>query len=167
MFTTVCTVFSLKVRAGRKLCYSARAAVQVLFRQTKNTHSLPSQMSQNKTSSFKKKKMEEHATFLTLIIVSTLAQSPVAVTRCRLISSRSNTGRRPSLVIERTIAMVSPIHNMVLTNLYVYSFVSEPTRWQARIQGVGAGAGAHPWDGDSPLKIYHSIAFKHTRRPPL
>ena len=41
---------------------------------------------------------------------------------------------------------------------------------QARIQGMGAGAGAHPWDGDSPLKIYHSIAFKHqfiTRRPPL
>ena len=38
---------------------------------------------------------------------------------------------------------------------------------QARIQGVGAGAGAHPWDGDSP---YHSIAFKHqfiTGRPPL
>ena len=43
-------------------------------------------------------------------------------------------------------------------------------RAQARIQGVGAGAGAHPWDGDSPLKIYRSIAFKHqfiTERPPL
>ena len=25
--------------------------------------------------------------------------------------------------------------------------------YQARIQGVGAGAGAHPWDGVSPFKI--------------
>ena len=41
---------------------------------------------------------------------------------------------------------------------------------QARIQGVGARAGAHPWDGGSPLKIYHSKVFKHqfiTGRPPL
>ena len=31
-------------------------------------------------------------------------------------------------------------------------------------------AGVHPWDEDSPLKICHSIAFKHqfiTGRPPL
>ena len=35
---------------------------------------------------------------------------------------------------------------------------------------MGAGAGAHPWDGDSPLKIHHSIEFKHqfiSGRPPL
>ena len=41
---------------------------------------------------------------------------------------------------------------------------------QARIQGVGARAGAHPWDGVTPLKIRYSIAFKHqsvTGRPPL
>ena len=35
--------------------------------------------------------------------------------------------------------------------------------------GGGAGAGAHPWDGPTPLKIHwHSIAFKHqsiTGRP--
>ena len=43
-------------------------------------------------------------------------------------------------------------------------------RFQVRIQGVGAGAGAHSWDGDSPLNIYHSIAFEHqfiTGRSPL
>ena len=31
-------------------------------------------------------------------------------------------------------------------------------------------AGAHPWDGDAPLKIHYSIPFKHrsiTERPPL
>ena len=41
---------------------------------------------------------------------------------------------------------------------------------QARIQGVGARAGAHPWDGDSPFEIHWSIAFKHQSiigRPPL
>ena len=32
---------------------------------------------------------------------------------------------------------------------------------QTRIQGVGAGAGAHPWDGVSPFKIQYSITFKH------
>ena len=32
---------------------------------------------------------------------------------------------------------------------------------QARIQGVGAGAGAHPWDGVSPFKMHYSAAFKH------
>ena len=42
--------------------------------------------------------------------------------------------------------------------------------YQARIQGVGAGASAHLWDGEAPFKIHHSIAFKHqfiTGRPPL
>ena len=42
--------------------------------------------------------------------------------------------------------------------------------FQARIQGVGAGARAHPWDGVSPFKMHYSIAFKHhsiTGRPPL
>ena len=41
---------------------------------------------------------------------------------------------------------------------------------QARIQGVGAGAGAHPWGGVSPLKMHDSIAFMHQSiigRPPL
>ena len=41
---------------------------------------------------------------------------------------------------------------------------------QARIQGMSAGAGAHPWDGISPFKIYYSIAFKRQSingRPPL
>ena len=41
---------------------------------------------------------------------------------------------------------------------------------QARIQGVGAGARAHPWGAVSPLKMNYSIAFKHqsiTGRPPL
>ena len=41
---------------------------------------------------------------------------------------------------------------------------------QARIQGVGAGAGAHPWSGVSPFKMHYSIAFKYqfiTGRPPL
>ena len=32
---------------------------------------------------------------------------------------------------------------------------------QARIQGVGAGAGAHPWGGVSPFKMRYSIAYKH------
>ena len=39
-----------------------------------------------------------------------------------------------------------------------------------RIQGVGAGARAHPWGGVSPFEMHYSIAFKHqsgTRRPPL
>ena len=43
-------------------------------------------------------------------------------------------------------------------------------RWQARIQGVGAGARAHPRGGVSPFKMQYSIAFKHqsiTGRPPL
>ena len=41
---------------------------------------------------------------------------------------------------------------------------------QARIQGVGAGARAHPWGGVSPFKMHYSIAFKYqsiTGRPPL
>ena len=41
---------------------------------------------------------------------------------------------------------------------------------QARIQGVGAEAGAHPWDGASPFKMNTSIAFKQhsaTGHPPL
>ena len=41
---------------------------------------------------------------------------------------------------------------------------------QARIQGVGAGARAHPWGGVSPFKMHYSIAFKHQfiiGRPPL
>ena len=41
---------------------------------------------------------------------------------------------------------------------------------QARIQGVGAGARAHPWEWVSPFKMHYSIAFKHqsiTGRPPL
>ena len=41
---------------------------------------------------------------------------------------------------------------------------------QARIQGVGAGARAHPWGGVSPFKMHYSTAFKHqfiTGRPPL
>ena len=25
---------------------------------------------------------------------------------------------------------------------------------------MGAGAGAHPWDGEAPFKIHHSIAFR-------
>ena len=32
---------------------------------------------------------------------------------------------------------------------------------QARIQGKVARVGAHPWDGETPFKINHSIAFKH------
>ena len=43
-------------------------------------------------------------------------------------------------------------------------------RTQARIQTVGAGAGAHPWDGETPFEIHYSKAFKHqfiTGRPPL
>ena len=32
---------------------------------------------------------------------------------------------------------------------------------QVRIQGVGTRAGTHPWDGETPFKIHHSIAFKH------
>ena len=41
---------------------------------------------------------------------------------------------------------------------------------QARIQGVGAGAGAHPWGGVPPFKMHYSIVFKHQfiiGRPPL
>ena len=41
---------------------------------------------------------------------------------------------------------------------------------QAPIQGVGAGARAHPWEGVSPFKMLYSIAFKHQSiigRPPL
>ena len=34
-------------------------------------------------------------------------------------------------------------------------------RLQARIQGVGAGADAHHWDGHAALKIRYSIPFKH------
>ena len=34
-------------------------------------------------------------------------------------------------------------------------------RHQARIQGVGAGARAHPWGGVSPFKMHYSIRFKH------
>ena len=32
---------------------------------------------------------------------------------------------------------------------------------QARIQGVGAGARAHPWDGVSPFKMHYSVACKN------
>ena len=42
--------------------------------------------------------------------------------------------------------------------------------FQARIQGVGAGARAHPRDEVSPFKMHYSIAFKRqsiTGRPPL
>ena len=47
-----------------------------------------------------------------------------------------------------------------------------PPLCEARIQGVGAGARAHPWGGVSPFKIHNSIlvAFKRqsiTGRPPL
>ena len=56
--------YAIKVRAGRKLCLSAQAAVQMLFRQIKNTHSLRSKILQNK--SFKSRKMEKRTTFLTL-----------------------------------------------------------------------------------------------------
>ena len=45
-----------------------------------------------------------------------------------------------------------------------------PVNNQARIQGVGAGAGAHPWNGVSPFKIHHTMAFGHQfiiGRPPL
>ena len=41
---------------------------------------------------------------------------------------------------------------------------------QARIQGVGAGARAHPWGGVSPFKMHYSVAFKNqsiTGHPPL
>ena len=41
---------------------------------------------------------------------------------------------------------------------------------QARIQGVGAGAGAHPWSGVSSFKMHYSTSFKYqfiTGRPPL
>ena len=41
---------------------------------------------------------------------------------------------------------------------------------QVRIQGMGAGAGAHPSGGVSPFKMRYSIAFKHQfiiGRPPL
>ena len=41
---------------------------------------------------------------------------------------------------------------------------------QARIQGVGARARAHPSGGVSPFKIHYSIVFKHQSiigRPPL
>ena len=42
---------------------------------------------------------------------------------------------------------------------------------QARIQGVGAGARAHPWGGVSPFKMHYSIgsiqAPVHHWRPPL
>ena len=33
--------------------------------------------------------------------------------------------------------------------------------YQARIQGVGAGARAHPWGRVSPFRMHYSIAFKH------
>ena len=38
---------------------------------------------------------------------------------------------------------------------------------QARIQGVGAGARAHPWDGVSQCKTHYSIAFEHQSTSPL
>ena len=61
----VCTVFHvLKVRAGRKLRLSVQAAVQILFRHTKNTESFRSKISQNKSSKFRK--MEKQASFLAL-----------------------------------------------------------------------------------------------------
>ena len=46
------------------------------------------------------------------------------------------------------------------------------SRQQARIQEVGAGAHAHPWDGDSPFKfkMHYSITFEYqsiTGPPPL
>ena len=46
--------YDVKVRAGRKLRLSVQTAVQILFRQTKNTDSLRSKISQNKSSKFKK-----------------------------------------------------------------------------------------------------------------
>ena len=49
-------------------------------------------------------------------------------------------------------------------------FLEFTTNCQARIQGVGDGAGAHPWRGVSPLKMHDSIAFMHQSiigRPPL
>ena len=58
------SLLSLKVLAGKKVC-SAQAAVQMLFRRTKNTHSLQSKNSQNR--SFKFIGMEKQATFLTLL----------------------------------------------------------------------------------------------------
>ena len=65
MFNTGCAVFNvLKVRTGRKLCLSAQAAVQMMFRQIKNTHSLRSKTSQDKSS--KLREMEKQDTFLTL-----------------------------------------------------------------------------------------------------
>ena len=48
--------------------------------------------------------------------------------------------------------------------------VLTPFRFRVRIQGVGAGARAHPWGGVSPFKMHYSIAFKHQfiiGRPPL
>ena len=53
------------------------------------------------------------------------------------------------------------IHTYIPTYLHTY---------QARIQGVGAGARTHLWDGDAPLKIHYSMSFKHhsiTGRLPL
>ena len=57
--------YVLKVRAGRKWRLSAQAAVQILFRQTKNTNSLRSKISQDKSSKFRQ--MEKQASFLTLL----------------------------------------------------------------------------------------------------
>ena len=50
--STLCTQFfeALKSRAGRKFRLSAQAVKQMLFRPTKNTHSLQSKISQSKSS---------------------------------------------------------------------------------------------------------------------
>ena len=56
--------YAHKVRADRKLRLYTQAAVQMLFRQTKNTNSLQSKNSQNKSSKFSE--IEKRATFLTL-----------------------------------------------------------------------------------------------------
>ena len=66
MFNIVCTFFyAHKVRADRKLRLYAQAAVQMLFRQTKNTNSFRSKNLQNKSSKFRE--IEKRATFLTLL----------------------------------------------------------------------------------------------------
>ena len=69
-----------------------------------------------------------------------------------------------SVILFAIISVAPPVTEKKVTP---YSI---PFRTQVRIQGMGAGAGAHPWDGDAPLKIYLSIAFKHQfiigRHPP-
>ena len=60
------------------------------------------------------------------------------------------------------------LHYLLLVMLYYILLVM--SYYQARIQGVGAGARAHPWGGVSPFEMHYSIAFNHqfiTGRPPL